>query len=145
MLPNQMIRNQRLSLGMSEQKLADIAGMSIFEYGDIESHPDEFKMTISISQAKKICSILELDLCELIGIEKMHKSMDILDLGLCISNARKALGLSILELADSLGFDKSIVLELESNSKSLGELPIFFAEDLANILNIDLKALIQTS
>lgn len=61
------IRDLRGKSGRTEQELADLLGLTVEGYCDLEQYDDELESTISIAQAVALARLLGRDLAEIVG------------------------------------------------------------------------------
>jgi transcriptional regulator with XRE-family HTH domain len=150
MRANEIIKARRLELQLSDEAVARRSGITIYEYGDLEQHADEFLSALSSSQIKKVCDCLTLDFIELIehevgtlSLTKDHKQSG--PRNLLITKKRNALGISQSQLAESLGFEPSIVVEIEQDPTFLDRWPIELILALGKALDLSPRPLLQES
>jgi transcriptional regulator with XRE-family HTH domain len=132
------IRAQRLSLGKSDIEIAKRTGLNIHEYGDVEQHADEFTTALPLHAARKLCSVLELDMLHLIGSGmsgEAHRKTETFR-GALIRERRMALGLSVNDMAEHIGFSDDTVNSIETTPKFLDSLPIRVVLEVADLLSL---------
>jgi DNA-binding XRE family transcriptional regulator len=124
--------------------------MSLDAYRDVEAHADEFISAISLASAKAICAALNLKVTNLVILEPLsaplHPALPAALLGWprrrMVKAAREALGASVAEVADSIGFEAQAIERAESEDAYLDTLPIQVLADLAARLQLPLHTLI---
>jgi len=151
MRAHEMIRQARERAGMTDIEAAARSNLSIYEYGDVESHSDEFISAIPLSAAKAICRGLHLDLAEMIMLEPIGGSdlrpdwpPDLAGLPrtMALRKRRESLGLSIAALADAIGFEDIAIEQAEAEKDYLETLPLQVLADLALRLQLPIGCLI---
>jgi hypothetical protein len=123
---NKKIEARRLELGLSDVEVARQARLSIYEYGDIESHNYEVFLVTPLYHVKKLCSVLETDFFTLFDtscafcVEGMTHVDDFwLRRDSLIRKKRGALGLSAEELGDMIGFYETEIELIETYTAHL--------------------------
>jgi transcriptional regulator with XRE-family HTH domain len=151
MRAHEVIRKAREQAGLSDTDIAARSGLSLYEYGDIETYADEFTTAISLAAAKAICRAVHLHLSDVIALEPLGRDAGHLavpsDLAglprnVLLRKRREALGLSLNQLADAIGFEDIVIERAEANSDLLETLPIRVVADLAASLQLPLRSLI---
>jgi transcriptional regulator with XRE-family HTH domain len=61
------IRDLRVKSGRTEALLADVLGLTVEAYGDLEQYDEELETTVSIAQAVTLARLLGADLPEIVG------------------------------------------------------------------------------
>jgi transcriptional regulator with XRE-family HTH domain len=132
------IRARRLSLGKSDTEIATLAGLSIYEYGDVEQHADEFLTALPLRAARKLCTVLQLDILQLINREKAKGANCRLEKfrGALIREKRLALGQSVNDIAEHIGFADDTVISIETIPEFLDSLPIQVVLEVADRLSL---------
>ncbi len=138
MKKKEQIRNQRQSLGLDESNVAEYAGLSIHEYGDIEAYDDELYTVVPVNKLLKVCEILNLDLPTLLGFEKSTNFL-----------ARDAIGcrmfelnLSAPEISDIVGITEKFISDAMTDIDTLGVWVVEPVTDLAKALGVDVGDII---
>lgn len=62
---NELIRERREALGLSESKISDSCGLSLMEYHDLEAYPDEALTVLRLGNLLCVCDHLNLEIGEL--------------------------------------------------------------------------------
>ena len=132
-----MVRHRRQSLGLSEAEVAARVGVSVSAYGDAETYEHELLEQFSLAKAQRLCQALSIDPCDLYGLKgqgiRCHKKLSAI-----ISEARKGLGLSVVEVGQRLGYDEWAIRSMEDDDTFLNEkCSVQTALNLANILEIE--------
>lgn len=151
MRAHEVIQKAREQAGMSDTEVAARSGLSIYEYGDVEAHDDEFITAIPLRAVKAICEALHLNLVELLALEPLAGAdlrstlpADLAGLSrhVILRKRRESLGLSIPEVADAIGFEDIAIERAEADSGHLESLPIQVIAGLAGRLKLPLGNLI---
>src|SRR6266542_1821569 len=106
------IRSRRVELGLRDVDVAERVGLSIYEYGDLEQHADEFATAIALKDAQRLCGMLGLSLLDVLEIPGTAVSSSVSPQQL-IRDAREREGLTVAELADHIGFTDETVQSIE--------------------------------
>lgn len=138
---SKLIKVRRIELGISEITFAEILGISLDSYLDIERYPEEFFTQISLSNAKTICKYVNLKLLDIVEVKfpelkeinSVTESIPIRDL---FKQRRSELGLTTETLADMIGYNEVAVLEVESEENGIDSLAIDDVVGLLTILGI---------
>jgi len=141
MNPANAIRDRRMKLGLQAAAAAERSGLSIYEYGDIEQHADEFETAISTGTARRVCHVLGLELRSLLGLP--HVTSEHNNISDVIRRARERKKLSQLQLADQIGFNEETVRSLESTAAFVDTLPLKVLYDLEDALGLERGSLVQ--
>src|SRR6266496_692770 len=131
MKPDEIIRKQRLELGLSKKDVYEAIGLSASEYVDIEEYPSEAILVPPLAVLKKLCKVLNVDLLKLIG-EKcqscsrkiQHPEYSSQSRDLLIARKREERGLSRKDLAEHLGFEEWVIVEIEEKEDALEQRPV---------------------
>lgn len=134
----EIIRNARMSLGLSEQEVCEITGLSIHEYSDLELRTDEFFDTISVASARKVCQALGVDLKSLIPCGKFQNANKAVygSRSELVTKTRERLGFSVEQVAERIGFEAIAVVMVEKDEKNIEELNLSTVLSLAEVLEI---------
>lgn len=132
----QKLRQSRLALGLTEDQVAHRSGLKGVDwYWDIEQHPDEFRTHVPLGVARKICDVLKVDFVSLVGCGPTSGTLQISRSQL-VKQQREALGLTALQLGDSIGFEETVINNIEADSGALDALPIEVVITLAKKLHV---------
>lgn len=139
MKPHERIRQQRLKIGLSETDLAHAAGISDMAYYDLEAYESEIDDCIELGQLRRICSKLQLDIVELLGVTPVgvQQNMRIL-----LRSKRAEKGLSIEDVSDQVGISEEAIRDAEKDLASLKTWRLIALRDYAACLNIELGYLL---
>ena len=138
MNPSEHIRKRRVVLGLADTEVAKRAGLSIYEYADIEQHADELATALSLKDARHLCEILGLDLLLVLGVptEDVEKMVHLQKRNELIKCKRLELDFTVRDLAEHIGFDEQTVVNLESNPEHIDTLPAEIAMQIADQLKL---------
>lgn len=147
---NERIAERRRQLGLSDVEVAERAGLSIHEYGDLEQHAEESFEVVELRRLRAVCDILSLSLADLLpeGMLRCEPSETSISLDERGRNAlvearRKELDLSRQDLGDRLGFPAETVELMEEDPDFLEGWPIGYVLDVARELGIRLHLLLD--
>jgi DNA-binding XRE family transcriptional regulator len=148
---NKKIKSRREELGLDADDVADKIGLSSAEYYDIEAYANEIFMVTELRELKKLCSILKLNLYELIQLSPsfpMKSEDEVRDINFSIPRnelilkRREKLGLTQEELGDILGFYEVAIVDMEQKEDFLESWTIYEIINLSKALKIPLDALV---
>lgn len=147
LLVNKILLNRRTELGISEGEICRLTGLSIYEYGDLESYPNEFLELISFNQAKLICNVLQLDMINLIENCNNRAKDSLIEpalaVNLLLKKAREEHGFTIADIADAIGYEATTIESIEREKDYIQTMCISAILDLAKVLKIDSCMLIE--
>lgn len=147
---NELIKNRRLEIGLTDKEAAKLTGLSIHEYADVEDDPREATTVLRLKDLRIICSALGLNMSALLkhaGIcntEISALSVEHLPLNVLIRRRREAVGLSTEGLADKLGFHDQAILDMETDPDYLEGWPLDLICHLCTELRIPLSVIIDS-
>lgn len=140
---NEKIKARRLELGLRDVEVARQTRLSIYEYGDIESHAHEVFLVAPLYHVKKLCTALKMDFFMLFeqscafcegGVPHMDDYW--MRRSSLVRKKREALGLSAEELGDSVGFYGTEIELMETYTAHLESWVIENIFELATQLQI---------
>jgi transcriptional regulator with XRE-family HTH domain len=138
MSPNETLAARRRSLGLTEVEMAQVVGISVSAYEDAEAYPRELREQFSVGQARRLCTTLNIDPCELYQLPVSQEPLGMARRGTLVARARQRLGLSAGDLADKIGFEGWVIDAIERDDSFLDEkVSVDTAIALANILGIE--------
>lgn len=127
---NIRIRQARLDLQINEKSLADRAGLTVYELGDVEARDDEFSTCITAQSAIKLCRELKIPVAELLGIPDesvmLHDSLKNY-----IRTIRLREALTPEQLDDRVGYEHGFIEKVEAGMVDLKEYPLELTMDIA--------------
>ncbi len=140
---NKIVENRRKELGFKDTELADLIGLNIDWYCDIEWHEDELKTTVYLGIVKKLFEFLKLDFFEMVELKCAFCELDEaferdyqLPRNELIKMRRKNLSLTREELGDKVGFYEIVVENMENEPDFLEKWVIVNILSLAQILSV---------
>lgn len=107
---------------MTDVQVAENAGLSIYEYGDLESYDNEAETVLDLKKLKALCEVLEINLFDMFSLEKPQSgylSYDLKKRDDIVLERREALGFTQDELGDKVGFHGYVIQEMESDREFL--------------------------
>ena len=137
------IRDRRIQLGLQAAAAAERLGLSIYEYGDVEQHADEFETAISTGTARQLCHVLGLELRSLLGLPQVT-SKEMKNVSELIRSTREGQKLSQVQLADRIGFNEETIRSLESTPEFVDTLPLSVLYELESALGLERGRLIRS-
>ncbi len=149
MTVNELLRDQRTRLGLTEAEVAGRAGLSLDEYRDVEQHEDEAVQVLRLRNLRLLCSVLALDPLDLFGVPCAFCART--DSGLVsgggrqevVRSRRVALGWSQAELAERIGFEAGVVDDIERDPEYLEGWSVELVLSLAQVLGVPPQVLLN--
>jgi DNA-binding XRE family transcriptional regulator len=146
---NEKITQKRENLGMSDTYVSSKIGITIDEYFDIETYPDEIFTVTSLREVKSLLNLLSLDFFELFEIEcafcdqkKPFLEEYLLPRNELVKKRRLAKRMSTEELGDRIGFYEIAISNMEKDENFLEGWVIENITNLANELDIPIQILL---
>lgn len=141
---NEQIETRRLELGLDDVEVAARCGLSIYEYGDVESYPDEFATVLDVEKAKRLCRILGLDIFSLTGLEPPDPSQGNSQRNDVVTHHLGIAKLARSDVAKRANLHDEALAEIEADSSKLDLMPVQQIIELAKALGIKPGLLIGT-
>ena len=143
---NEMIRERREALGLSEARISESCGLSLVEYHDLEAYPDEAFTVLRLGNLICVCDSLDLEIGELFGWEAdVGQSHEVVEYKDFISRIRQSRGLSVAELSNAAGVKEQGIVEAEMDTSALLVWPVEFVKALADALQLSPMDLIAVA
>lgn len=139
---NQKIKSRRQELGMSVEDMARFARLSIAQCIDVEAYEDEFVSTLMLTEAKRLCGAIKLDIAEVLGLDKACGPVTFRKSTL-IRDSRMRLGISPSVFADHIGFDECVVSEMEGDDAYFDKWPVELIIKVAEYLKMPPSILVE--
>jgi transcriptional regulator with XRE-family HTH domain len=130
------IKALRERLGKSDLEMAQLLGLNIYCYGDLEFHDDELVSMITLSQALRLASLLGAKLHDLLGDDATARP--IIPISQLPERVRAAMiqtKVSLEEFEDRVGWELREFLDKPVQTAT--ERPVIFLQDLAAQLGLD--------
>jgi len=129
------IREFRSRTGKSETEVAQLLGINIHWYYDLEMHDDELTSTLSLAQALELAAQLGVSLHDLLAVSvRPENAVMLQDLPKYVERHLVIDGITVDEFSDRIGWDLAPFL---GEPVEVGSgLPIMFFQDLADGLGI---------
>jgi transcriptional regulator with XRE-family HTH domain len=150
MATNEVFRNARTKLGLTQAEVARRSGLSVNEYSDVEHHGDEALRVVHLRSLRSLSEVLQLDLVKVFGIEcAFCGKKEASRVGAArprnevIREARAGLALSQADLADRIGFEPRIVERMEANPDFLEGWSLELVVSLAGVLKVQAQVLLN--
>ena len=147
---NEKIKLRREELKLSDIDVAHIARLSISAYGDIEDDPGEVQSLVALYEVKKICEVLRLPLLDLLSIPCAfcgegvpHHDDYWFSRSELVQKRRQALGMSVEELGDRVGFEDWEIENVEKYTAHLESWDIDHILELCAVLGIPGQVLLD--
>jgi transcriptional regulator with XRE-family HTH domain len=146
---NEVLRSQRMKLGLDEAEVARRSGLSLDEYRDVEQHDDEAFQVLHLGNLRLLCGVLGLDPLDLLGITCAFCSGP--SAGSVpgggrhevVRSRRVALGLSQADLAERIGFEAGVVGDIERDPDYLEGWSAELVLALAQVLGVAPQVLLN--
>lgn len=146
-----LIKARRAALGLSELDVANLCGLSVYEYGDIEQHRDELFEVTHLRQAKYLCDALDLEPFEIFGLVCAfctNKAACQDDYSLprneLVRKQRVALGFSPDDLGDAIGFETVAIENMEDDPDFFEGWSFELISELASVLKVPPQIFLAT-
>jgi transcriptional regulator with XRE-family HTH domain len=141
MKANARIRQSRQDRGLSENQVADLLGISISSYCDVEAYEDEW-LDLPLEKIRTLSSSLGLDIHQFLeptvsgdaSGRKAHRAL--------IADALRTSGKSVAELSDEINVKESVLNEVLSDAHALEQWLMSFVLSLCQKLGIPLRAIV---
>ena len=141
---NEAIKTRRLTLGLSENEISQKCGLSIDEYTDIESYPDELETVTHIKEIRCLCKNLDFNIFSELGIHYETDSNDYTQANKnrhkLVRTKRKLLNLTEDELGNKIGFETPIIRKMESEPDFFETWSIELIRELAMQLDENIES-----
>ena len=125
---NDIIEKRRLELGYRDTEIAELIGLNICWYCDIEWHEDELKTTVYLGIVKKLFKVLKLDFFEMVDMKcafcELHEPFEqdyLLPRNELIRKNRERLGMTRDELGVKVNFYEVAIENMERKRNFLEE------------------------
>jgi DNA-binding XRE family transcriptional regulator len=132
------IRRMRLAAGKSEQEMAELIGINLPSYYDLESYDDEVLDCLSLYELKKMCQVLNITPAELLSDEANNdRRLNHLPFAEFIETVKKYLaseGITVAEFEDKAGWEMEGLL---NNPEEIWERNVQFLKDVCGELGIN--------
>jgi transcriptional regulator with XRE-family HTH domain len=141
---NERIRAAREVKGISLPEAARLVEMTVSQLRDIEDYADEIMTSVPTGQVRRLCELLDIKIAELLGgISSEPLTQARADSRAAVLRShREAKGLTVIAVADELGFDSRAVEQGESQSEYLDSLPLEVLAAWARMLEIPVLQLV---
>jgi transcriptional regulator with XRE-family HTH domain len=140
------IKRRRMTLGLTDGQVAKAANLTVHQYADVEQHEHEFRTQLELREAKRICHVLGLSLGDLLEVPNASqeglRALESLTRAEIVKTRREAVGLSIRQMSDELGFEESVLEKIESDPDFLESMPIDFVLTLSNLIKVPNQVLL---
>lgn len=136
------IRSRREALGLTRKQVADEIGLGDYDYTDIELFDDELYTVIPLGLARKLCSLLGIDMFDLFAIScdaeetRTDRRWRGMARNTMIAATRTDAAQSPREFSDRIGFDESEVAALENDPDRLDKWLTSLVVELAHELRL---------
>jgi len=121
--------------------MAQLLGVNIHWYGDLEQHDDELASTLTLAQALRLASLLDVKLVDLLAVPgEPDEVISLEQLPERIADCISREGISVEQFEDRVGWE--LRRFLESPVESGPELPIMFFQALAEGLGVHLLSVL---
>ncbi|MBU2714253.1 helix-turn-helix domain-containing protein [Zooshikella harenae] len=142
---SEKLKRRRISLGMTDLELSKKSGLTIYEYGDLESFDDELETVLDLKRLKQLLAVLQTNYFDFFEASKSNlgqfNSLVDMPRNKLIKTRREQLNKSKSELSDDIGFYEYVIDSMESEEDFLENWCIENIKQLAKALNIPVELL----
>jgi DNA-binding XRE family transcriptional regulator len=132
------IRQMRLAAGKSEKEMAELIGINLPSYYDLESYDDEVLDCLSLYELKKMGQVLKIAPVDLLSDEaNNHSGPNHLPFAEFIETVKKYIasaGITVAEFEVKAGWEMEGLL---NNPEEIGERNVQFLKDVCGVLGIN--------
>jgi len=150
---NEIIKRQRMALRAEVGDLAQVIGITVESYLDIEAYPDEVLTVTTVVEFRRLCAALSLDFATLCAelyadylaaenFDSAQKTPSEGD-GNPVVARRSALTISPEQLADLVGYDVSLIERVETDLAAIDSCGFEFCFELAAHLQLPWQQLLR--
>jgi transcriptional regulator with XRE-family HTH domain len=129
------IRSLREQFGKSEAEIARVTGLSIHEYGDIESYDDELESTYSLQQVRALAECFGLSIPELVIGSSCSNAISLQQLPGLLETVMNRTGLNLEALEGEVGWELREFMQ--SPAHVIEQRPVMFLKDLAAVIGVE--------
>ena len=151
---NEKIKSRRKELGLDPLEIAEQMDFTDSSYYDIEDYEDEIYSSIDLKEVKVLCSILKLDLIELLKLDERlckkigsdkSKETSKISRNELLKTSREKLGLSTSQLGEKVNLSESKVIKLETEPEYFEGLALFQLDACADEIDVPIEWLLYDS
>lgn len=132
------IRQLRLAAGKSEREMAELIGINLPSYFDLESYDDEVIDCLSLTELKKMCQVVKITPVDLLSDKaKIQGRLNHLSFAEFIETVKKHIaseGMTVREFEDKAGWEMEGLL---NNPEEIWERNVQFLKDVCGELGIN--------
>lgn len=132
------IRQLRLAARKSEKEMAELIGINLPSYFDLESYDDEVIDCLSLTELKKMCQVFKITPVDLLSDEaKNHRGLNHLPFAEFIETVKKHIaseGITVAEFEDKAGWEMEVLL---NSPEEMWERNVQFLKDVCGELGIN--------
>ena len=139
---NEIIKSRRIKLSLDEAVISKECGLTIDEYIDIESYPDEIETVTHVREIRCLSRMLNLNIFLELGVNsKFNNNFDLLNINrhILAKEKRIKLGLTKVEFSEKIGFDIDIINKIESDYNFLETWSVELIRELAHQLDEEVE------
>jgi transcriptional regulator with XRE-family HTH domain len=133
------IKKARKNEALTLKELSQFAGISSEYLFDIENYDDELLTNTALLTLKKLCQRLSIDPYAMLVANGLANGNGVRE-GAFNANAlgiaREALSISLADLADKIGFEETLLDQIDKDVKACDALPVGVCLELMGILNL---------
>lgn len=140
--PNEIIKQNRERMKLTDSFVAEKVGMTIHEYGDIEQYEDELFTVTQLGEVRKLCELLNIEICDLLNLDRSLVASKHVEPNKLVHDKRISLGLSKEQLAEKIGFETLVVDQIENDAEFLERWSFELIKELALTINEPVEKLV---
>jgi hypothetical protein len=141
---NEELKARREALGLEQDRVAQILGLPLMSYFDLEFHGDEWNNVTPFYVVRFACRWLELDLLDFISETPGEKLLKPIEPRIIIHQKRNLKSLSEEGFADACGFHPPFTSFVESYDGII-LYPFQVSRDVCGVLEIDQRSFAEFS
>jgi len=139
---NEELKARREALGLDENRVAQVLGLTPMSYFDLEFHPDEWDDVTPFYVVRFVCRWFELNFLDFVSATRGDKLSGPISAHAIIREKREAKGLSETAFADACGFYPIFTSVVEFDD-GIVLYPFEVSRIVCRVLELDQRAFAQ--
>lgn len=142
---NNELKARREALGLDEDRVAKVLGLSPMSYFDLEAHSDEWDAVTPLHIVRFVCRWFELDLLDYVEETQGERLSRPAQTNAVIRERRKVIGLSEEAFAEACGFHPVFTSIIESMDGGIALYSFEVSRIACRVLGLELRSFAQFS